>query len=181
MILKKRASLHLSAFTLLELIIGLIILSIVSMLAVPSFQAMIQNNQVLTTTNDLVNSLNMIRSEAIKRGVSVSLCAASDSTLSACGTNWKNGWLIFSNPNEDGVFANDANEILVKVKQITEPNVSISTTPTAGIVTYQPSGFPISTSSHFVFNISANGCTGNNASRITIMPTGRILTSAVAC
>ena len=180
MVLKKNVF-FIYAFTLIELIVAIVILSIFMMMAIPSLQAMIQNNRALSVTNDVVMMLNLARSEAITRGVSVSVCAASDSTLSACGTNWNNGWLLFTNPNEDTTFANNSTEILLKVEQITNPNLSITTTPSVGIVTYQPSGFPSPTTSNTAFNVSAVGCTGNNASQITISPMGKIMTIAIAC
>lgn len=169
----------LAAFTLLELITVLTMLTILVTLAIPSFRAMIQNNQSTSVTNELVSALNLARSEAIKRGISVSVCAATDSTFSACGSNWNNGWLTFTNNNEDSNFT-DSTEILLKAGQITGSGISITTTPVVGIATYQSTGFPLSTS-NLIFNISATGCTGNNANTITISPTGRIATSAAAC
>ena len=179
MVLKKSA-LFVSAFTLIEVLIAVIILSVFMMMAVPSLQAMIQNNRALSLTNDIVMMLNLARSEAITRGVSVSICAA-DSTLSACGSNWNNGWLLFTNPNEDSNFENNATEILLRVGQITNPNLSVTTTPSIGTITYQSSGFPAPTTSNTAFNISAIGCTGNNASKITINPVGKLITTAIAC
>ena len=181
MTLKKTVfSPFLSAFTLLELIMVLVMLSLLVTLAVPSFRAMIQNNQSLALTHSLVSALNIARSEAIKRSVSVSVCAASDASFTACGNNWNNGWLIFTNPNEDNAFTSST-EVLLKTEQVIGSTVSIITTPAIGIATYQATGFPLSTSNNLVFTITAVGCTGNNGNTITISTTGRILRQAIAC
>lgn len=177
----RTSSSSLAAFTLVEIIVVLIMLTILVTLAIPSFQSMIKNNQSVSLTNELVSALNLTRSEAIKRGLSVSICAASDSSLTTCGTNWENGWLIFTNPNEDNTYANNTNEVLLKVQQITDTNISITTTPSLGIVTYQSTGFPLAANNNLAFSVKAIGCTSNNASTITINPTGRIASTPTAC
>lgn len=64
----------LRGFSLIELMVAVAILAILLALAVPSFQDMIQRNRVRTAAADLTTGLNLARAEAIKRGLSVSLC-----------------------------------------------------------------------------------------------------------
>lgn len=75
-------------FTLIELIIGLIVLSILLAVAVPSYQSVIAEQRVRTTVTDLHSALALARSEAIKRNASVSLAPASG--------GWSAGWQIAS-------------------------------------------------------------------------------------
>lgn len=65
-------------FSLIELMVAVAILAILLALAVPSFQDMIQQNRVRTAAADLNDSLNLARSEAIKRGSATRLCIDSD-------------------------------------------------------------------------------------------------------
>ena len=53
----------------------------------------------MDSVKQLVGALNMARSEAIKRGVRVTLCKSADpdATTPACapGAAWNQGWLVF--------------------------------------------------------------------------------------
>ncbi|MFC4260134.1 GspH/FimT family pseudopilin [Marinobacter lacisalsi] len=62
-----------SGFTMIELLITIAILGIILAFAVPSFQTMIENNRVTSQANSLLSAVNHARTEAIKRGVVVSV------------------------------------------------------------------------------------------------------------
>lgn len=81
-------------FTLIELMITLVIAAIVLTFAIPSFQTVFQNNRLATQANELVTAMNLARSEAIKTGQPVSVCASSNGT--ACVGTWVQGWRVFN-------------------------------------------------------------------------------------
>ncbi|HET9843587.1 MAG TPA: GspH/FimT family pseudopilin [Gammaproteobacteria bacterium] len=166
-------------FTLIEMMIAIVMLVIVMTVAIPSMQSTIQNNRISGLTNELSSSLNLARSEAIKRGVSVSICAA-NASFNGCSNNWGTGWLIFVNPDENATFANNASEVLLRVHQVTGQGVTITTTPNVQVATYNSAGFA-AVGSNVNFRIRASGCTGNNARNIAISLTGRLSTTQVAC
>jgi type IV fimbrial biogenesis protein FimT len=56
-------------FTLVELLIVLAIAAILTAIALPSFQDIVERNRVVADVNKLVRALNLARSEAIKRRV----------------------------------------------------------------------------------------------------------------
>lgn len=179
MLTHSRLSFYLG-FTLLELLVVIAILVILITLAIPVFDTVIQNNRTASLTNELVSVLHLARSEAIKRGVSVSVCAANDTQLNSCGTNWNNGWIVFTNPNEDAQFDNNDTEIALRVTQTLGTGYSISTTP-QGVATYTSSGFPLAATGNMVFTLRPSSCSGNSVRTVTINPTGRIITSSIAC
>ncbi|MBN2886034.1 MAG: GspH/FimT family pseudopilin, partial [Chromatiaceae bacterium] len=64
--------------TLLELMVTLAIVTIVTTIAVPSFQSVIRNNRAATLSNDLLSALNLARSESVTRGKRVTVCKSND-------------------------------------------------------------------------------------------------------
>lgn len=81
----------LKAFTLIELLIGIVIASILLALAVPALDSIITRNQIITQTNQFIAALNLARSEAIKRGVTTQL-VSSDATVAT--NEWGQGWRV---------------------------------------------------------------------------------------
>lgn len=74
--------------TLIELMIGLTILGILVMAALPSYTAWIQNTQIRTATESVLNGMQLARAEAVRRNTNVRLVfgAASSWTVSVPGT-----------------------------------------------------------------------------------------------
>ncbi|ANB01445.1 GspH/FimT family pseudopilin [Ectothiorhodospira sp. BSL-9] len=74
-------------FTLVELMITLAVAAILATIAVPGFMNLIQTNRVVTQTNELVSAFNLARSEAIRRGVPVTVAAST-------GDDFASGWCV---------------------------------------------------------------------------------------
>jgi type IV fimbrial biogenesis protein FimT len=84
-------------FTLVELLITIVVLTILLAAGVPSFQAFIKNNRVTGQTNDLVSAIQLARSEALKRGTNAVVCASDDqATCTDDKDTWADGWIVFS-------------------------------------------------------------------------------------
>ena len=75
-----------NGFTLVEVMVGLVVLSILAAIAIPSYQGLIASQRVSATTTDLHSSLVLARSEAGKRNRQV--------TLSPAAGGWSSGWTI---------------------------------------------------------------------------------------
>jgi type IV fimbrial biogenesis protein FimT len=85
-----------TGFTLVELMATLAVSLIVLTLGIPGFSTLLANNQMTASTNDLVTHLHYARSEAVKRGVPVSVCASSDGQTCASSYEWGSGWIVFT-------------------------------------------------------------------------------------
>ena len=71
------------AFTIIELMIVLTLVAILAALAIPSFKPMIERENIAAQVNDLISALNLARSEAIRRGVKVTVCRTTDDTTTS--------------------------------------------------------------------------------------------------
>ena len=82
-------------FTLIELMVTIAVLAIVISIAIPSFSTVLLNNRVSTTAHAVQSSIQVARSEAVKRKKTVTLCRA-NSALDECedGIDWNSGWLL---------------------------------------------------------------------------------------
>ena len=69
-------------FTLVELMVTIAVVAILATVAVPGFRDLIRNNRVTAQTNEIVSALNFGRTEAIKRGRSVTV------RLEPAGAGW---------------------------------------------------------------------------------------------
>lgn len=91
-------------FTVIELMVAVMVLAILTVIAVPSFQATITSNRLNTSIGELTAALSLARAEAIRRGQRVTICATADGTSCDAGNNWTAGWLVFVDTNKNGAY-----------------------------------------------------------------------------
>ncbi|VAW73882.1 Type IV fimbrial biogenesis protein FimT [hydrothermal vent metagenome] len=100
-----------TGFTLVELMIALAVFAITVTFAIPNLREFIQNNRLISQTNDMSSSLHLARSEAVKRKQTVTICGSNNS--STCNTPaWEQGWIVFVDVDGDGVVDGGTDEIL---------------------------------------------------------------------
>jgi len=92
-----------AGITLIEVAITVTILAILAAVALPAFSNVILANRLAAGANELVGSLQIARSEAIRRGTRVVVC--SSATGSSCGGTWSDGWIVFEDRNRDGAIS----------------------------------------------------------------------------
>lgn len=91
-------------FTLIEMMMSLVILAILIAVAAPGFQNLIASNRSQTSINTLMLSLNLARSEAVKRNQQVALCKSADEATCTNAGTWDQGWLVFVDMNQNGTW-----------------------------------------------------------------------------
>ncbi len=78
--------------TLIELCIGIVIMAVLIVLALPTFTAWLQNSQIRVAADAIQNGISIARSEAIRRNTSVRFqftsTADNSCALSTSGKNW---------------------------------------------------------------------------------------------
>lgn len=133
-------------FTLIELMMTIGVLAILMAVAGPSFVEIIRNNRVATQTNDVVGALSLARNEAAKRGLPVTVCAATADQSACAGDateDWANGWLTFvdSTGTAGTLDAGPNGDILLQTSRRPDPSVALRT-DSRGFVRYGRSGAP---------------------------------------
>jgi len=88
---------------LIELMVTLVVLAILLALAIPSFVRLLAANRLSTEASELIASLNLARSEAVRRGQSVALRAIDAS-------NYSKGWTVFADLNRNGAQASTTDD-----------------------------------------------------------------------
>jgi type IV fimbrial biogenesis protein FimT len=165
-------------FTLIELMVTLAVATILITVAIPGFRTIIQNNRVAAQSNDLLTALTLARSEALKRGVQVSVCSSDDQTDcdAAPGTDWVNGWIVFVDDNADG--NKDGGELLIRVWDGLSGSPSL--TGTVNTIEFLPSGLADLAADQTLTLVPYN-CTGNQQRTLTITRVGRASISETTC
>ena len=170
-------------FTILELMTAIAVTGILLAIGVPSFNEIIRTNRTAAQVNELVTALNLARSEASKRGLPVSVCAANLAQNSCEGpgtVNWANGWLVFSDriaPLGE-VNASLYGDAILQSSHAVANQVQL--TSTDGSVSYGAHGQRMS-GADIILAVQPEQCSGENRRVITIIATGRAHLSKVAC
>lgn len=94
-------------FTLIELMVMLVVVSIVISVGLPQMMVFFKGNRMVTNTNDLVSGLQIARSQAIKEGSRVSICKSTNAdtaapTCAGGAEGWEQGWFVFVEGSDAG-------------------------------------------------------------------------------
>ncbi|HKE44530.1 MAG TPA: GspH/FimT family pseudopilin [Steroidobacteraceae bacterium] len=128
-----------SGFTLLELMLTLTVIAVIVGLAVPNFREFIQNSRLTGASNDLLASIQLARTEAIKRQRTVAMCATPDPTAAVppCDVTFR-GWVVWVDTNNDGVVG--AAEQIVGRHDVLPAELRLISDG-GGFISYQSNGF----------------------------------------
>ena len=88
----------LSGFTLIELMVTVAVASILAVVAVPAMAGLINANRINSASDNLTAALQLARSEAIRRGTSVTVCASADGQACANTASWDR-WIVRGRDN----------------------------------------------------------------------------------
>lgn len=91
-----------AGITLVEVLVGLAIVALLTRLAVPSYRFIINSSRISSEVSDLLTTLQFARSEAMRRGVSVSVCASTNASACSASSDWTSGWMAFEDTNSNG-------------------------------------------------------------------------------
>ena len=126
-------------YNMIELITAMSIVAILVAIAAPSFRYITNANRIASEGNGLLGDLQYARAEAIKEGQSVSVCVSNDAHTCTGGPAWQKGWIVFSDPNGNGVV--DAGETVLRVQAAFSGSDTFVATPNLSVLTFNREGF----------------------------------------
>ncbi len=165
-----------SGFTIIELLMTLTVASVIMALAIPNFRDFMKNSRMSGASNDLLASLQLARTEAIKRRHSVAVCPSANpgNNVPACTASFNgNGWVVWDDADDDKAI--DAGEAVLGRHDALDS--SLTTFESTNVVAYQPSGFLGVNTTNFVLicDDRSNSLQGNSYFKraVAISKTGR--------
>jgi type IV fimbrial biogenesis protein FimT len=126
-----------SGFTLGELMTSLAIAGILTAIAVPGMQSIIDNNRRVSITNQMTYTMHTARSEAITRNVQVTICPSSNQESCNDGAVWEQGWIAFTDIGRDRDVNGD-DEIVVVSQGVA--NIDVYVDEFDDFLVYRPNG-----------------------------------------
>lgn len=170
--------------TLVELMVTLAVAIILIAVGMPLFSGIAANNRAVAEANLFLAGFKVARSEAVKRGTEVSVCAIDDPAASplTCGTDngdWVNGLLVFTDAGTAGsVDGTDA-----RIKAFANPTAGSTVNATTTYIRFQAQGEadntsmtanPLCSGSGTCLQIDRGGTTGNLTRCLYIMASGQV-------
>lgn len=173
-----------AGFTILELMITVAVLAILMGIAVPSFNEMIRQNRLATQTNDLLTAAAFARSEAVKRGVLVTLCPANANADDCSGdAQWGNGWIVITDDGENvGQLDPPVEQILQRLPAATAQSLNVVSNDGLTAISFRGSGATTLNNPDTQFTITNKTCTNPNGQRtIELTRSGRASVTRSDC
>ena len=88
--------------TILELMVFLAVMAVLVTVGLPSLQGLIQEQRMVTATNQLVAALNFARVRAVNGMGRVMVCPSTDGASCTGGNRWDGGWIVFTDADHSG-------------------------------------------------------------------------------
>ena len=158
-----------SGFTLIELIITLSIISILLTIVAPSMMNTLAKNKVVSESNNLVTALQLGRSEAIRSSQRTVICKSINGTQCSTSADWKDGWLLFHDLNNNETV--DNGEQIIRVNSQIDERLEFNFR-SGNFVAFQANG-RINENGRFCFR---NNHDASNSRAVIISQVGRIRT-----
>jgi type IV fimbrial biogenesis protein FimT len=154
--------------TLLELMIALSVLGVLLAIGVPSYTSITRGNMIAAQSSNLMQTFTLARSEALKRGLRVSVCPIGNDDTSTCLTanDWAKGWMVFED-DFGGAGTVDPGD---RTLQVFAPAEGITITTASASVVYLATAAVVTRAD---FDVSKSGCTGDQKRTVSVATTGR--------
>ena len=126
-----------AGFSLIELMIVVMIVAVIGVIGGPVMSDTVKNNRVRAEADRILTTLNLTRSEAVKRNQPVSICRSSTGT--SCSGNWVDGWIVFTNSDGDNTVDVGVDQV-IRVYEGVNTGYTLGGTLGGGSLTYFSDG-----------------------------------------
>jgi type IV fimbrial biogenesis protein FimT len=127
------------AYTLIELVVALAIVALLVLLAAPSFRDWLGAYELASHAKHIAETMTRARTEAVRRGHRVNLCASAVRGQCAGGVAWHAGFLVYVDANRDGRV--DPDEPVLEIGGPAPRGVTVTANrPLADYVSYTSTG-----------------------------------------
>ena len=142
-----------AGFTLIELAIVLAIVAILCRVASPGLSRSVATQALAAQSAEFMSALRFARSEALKRGTVVTVCASAPGAAApACqgarAADWRAGWIVFADLERRGVL--DDHDPVLRIQQPLRHTGGVA--GTRGSISFTAAGFSTDASSHYLFS-----------------------------
>ncbi len=101
--------------TLFELLTALLIAGIITTLSISGFSSLLEAIRINSAVNELVNSFNLARQTSFATYSDIVICKTDSGEDCSTTAAWHDGWLIFSNLDQDNPPRIDSDEKVLAV------------------------------------------------------------------
>lgn len=145
-------------FTLIELMVTIAVAAVLLAIAIPGMNELTLGNRLSAYANNLVASVHLARSEAIKRNAVVTMCVSTDGANCAAG-GWEQGWIILSGDD------------VVQRQHTAAAGFKITESGGIDSLNFQPTGFGATQATFTVCR--STPAVGGRERVVSVSPTGR--------
>jgi type IV fimbrial biogenesis protein FimT len=138
------------------------IVAILLGIGVPSYRYVTTSNRLSSEVNGLLGDLQFARSEAIREGQTITVCSSTDGQNCAVAntTAWHNGWIVFSDANNDQTVQSATEPVLRVQRSFSSPDDFESS---VSAVTFNREGFSNNVAAAGIIYSLHDAITGYNA------------------
>lgn len=122
-------------FTLIEALMVVVIVAVLTAVGVPTFKDFTISRALRAQVDDIAGTVRLARSEALKRGVAVTICQSNipEAAAPVCNNanDWMTGWVVFVDRGVRGTF--DGTDLVIRVQQAYDNSGGIARAGSASI------------------------------------------------
>jgi type IV fimbrial biogenesis protein FimT len=145
-------------FTLVEALVVIALTAILVSMAIPEFRNFSARRGVVAQVSELASTIRLARTEAIKRGLPITVCrnSAAEGATPVCagdaaGQGWATGWVMFVDRGVRGTI--DAADLVLKVQPpFTNSGGIVTPDGSAYALTFEPNGVAVGAAQRLIFS-----------------------------